>query len=128
LTAAASTGARRLRATVSRSTGAPTRRVGPGLERTAEDQGALPAVHPSCAVIRPWWCWSRSAGSTTRCPPGYAPGEHHSAYDYARTPDSLAARWFSDAETERALDFLAAEQDQDGGQPGTWPTGRRVPG
>jgi hypothetical protein len=38
LTAVASTGARRLRATVSRSTGAPTRRVGPGLERTAEDR------------------------------------------------------------------------------------------
>jgi squalene cyclase len=52
--------------------------------------------------------------------PGYAPGEHHFAYDYARTPDSLAARWFSDAETERALDFLAAEQDQDGGWPVRW--------
>lgn len=52
--------------------------------------------------------------------PGNATGEHHSAYDYARTPYSLAARWFSDAETERALDFLAAEQDQDGGWPVRW--------
>jgi hypothetical protein len=53
-------------------------------------------------------------------PPGYAPGEHHFAYDYAHTPDSLAARWFSDAETERALDFLATEQEEDGGWPVRW--------
>ncbi|TKA03250.1 hypothetical protein [Actinacidiphila oryziradicis] len=53
-------------------------------------------------------------------PPGNAPGEYHFTYDYARTPDSLAARWFSDAETELALDFLADEQDEDGGWPVRW--------
>jgi hypothetical protein len=52
--------------------------------------------------------------------PGYAPGEHHFAYDYARTPDSLARRWFSDAEMEQALDALAAAQEDDGGWPIRW--------
>ncbi|TXS27771.1 hypothetical protein [Streptomyces sp. gb1(2016)] len=52
--------------------------------------------------------------------PGYAPGEHHFPYDYARTPGSLARRWFSDGELERALDHLAAEQEEDGGWPVNW--------
>ncbi|GAA3376436.1 hypothetical protein GCM10020367_48120 [Streptomyces sannanensis] len=52
--------------------------------------------------------------------PGYAPGEHHFAHDYARTPDSLARRWFTDEEMERSLDFLAAEQREDGGWPLRW--------
>ncbi|CAM5533187.1 hypothetical protein SSPIM334S_03860 [Streptomyces spiroverticillatus] len=52
--------------------------------------------------------------------PGYAPGEHHFAYDYARTPDSLARGWFTDEEMGRALDFLAAEQQEDGGWPVRW--------
>ncbi|SEC34351.1 hypothetical protein SAMN05216483_1515 [Streptomyces sp. 2131.1] len=51
---------------------------------------------------------------------GYAPGEQHFPYDYARTPESLARRWFTDAEMERALDHLAAAQEQDGGWPVTW--------
>jgi hypothetical protein len=62
-------------------------------------------------------------------PPGYAPGEYHFAYDYARTPDSLAALWFSDAETQLALDFLADEQDEDGGWPvrcRDWAPGTRL--
>lgn len=53
-------------------------------------------------------------------PSGYAPGEHHFAYDYATGPDSLARQWFSDAETDAALDFLAAEQREDGGWPIRW--------
>ncbi len=52
--------------------------------------------------------------------PGYAPREHHFPHDYARTPDSLARVWFTDAEMERSLDFLAAEQAQDGGWPIRW--------
>ncbi|MFJ3089255.1 hypothetical protein [Streptomyces sp. NPDC086838] len=51
---------------------------------------------------------------------GYAPGEQHFPYDYARTPESLARRWFTDAEMERALDHLAAAQEEDGGWPVTW--------
>lgn len=51
---------------------------------------------------------------------GYAPGEHHFAYDYARVPESLARGWFTDEEMERALDFLAAEQREDGGWPLRW--------
>ncbi len=51
---------------------------------------------------------------------GYAPGEHHFAYDFARSPDSLARRWFSDAEVDRSLDFLAAAQEADGGWPVRW--------
>jgi hypothetical protein len=50
-------------------------------------------------------------------PEGYAEGEMHRPYDYAPTPDSLARRWFSDAEMETALDGLQAEQEADGGWP-----------
>ncbi|MFB7372796.1 hypothetical protein ACFC0D_23440 [Streptomyces sp. NPDC056222] len=52
--------------------------------------------------------------------PGYAPGEHHFPYDYARVPDSLARRWFTDEEMARSLDHLAADQQEDGGWPVTW--------
>ncbi|MYT36117.1 hypothetical protein GTY66_08615 [Streptomyces sp. SID8356] len=52
--------------------------------------------------------------------PGYAPGEHHFPYDFARTPESLARRWFTDEELERSLDHLAAEQQEDGGWPVNW--------
>uniref|UniRef100_A0AAU2VL87 Uncharacterized protein n=1 Tax=Streptomyces sp. NBC_00008 TaxID=2903610 RepID=A0AAU2VL87_9ACTN len=51
---------------------------------------------------------------------GYAPGEQHFPYDYARTPESLARRWFTDAEMELSLDHLAAGQQADGGWPVTW--------
>jgi hypothetical protein len=51
---------------------------------------------------------------------GYAPREHHFPHDYARTPDSLARAWFTDDEMEGSLDFLAAEQEQDGGWPIRW--------
>ncbi|MDF3302610.1 hypothetical protein [Streptomyces tropicalis] len=52
--------------------------------------------------------------------PGYAPAEHHFPHDYARTPDSLARAWFTDAEMSRSLDFLASRQQPDGGWPVTW--------
>ncbi|MER5888956.1 hypothetical protein ABT160_34455 [Streptomyces sp. NPDC001941] len=51
---------------------------------------------------------------------GYAPTEHHFAYDYARVPDSLARRWFTEEEMESALDHLAAAQQEDGGWPINW--------
>ncbi|GAA0310752.1 hypothetical protein GCM10010302_56830 [Streptomyces polychromogenes] len=54
--------------------------------------------------------------------PGYAPGERLFPYDYARRPESLARSWFTDEEMRRALDFLAAEQQPDGG----WPVRRRA--
>ncbi|MEV6778716.1 hypothetical protein [Streptomyces syringium] len=53
-------------------------------------------------------------------PDGYAPGEHHFPHDYARNPDSVAAAWFTDAELQRSLDFLAASQEEDGGWPIRW--------
>ncbi|MEU6175936.1 hypothetical protein ABZ832_29010 [Streptantibioticus parmotrematis] len=43
------------------------------------------------------------------------------AYDFARSPESLARRWFSDAEIDRSLDFLEHAQQPDGG----WPLRRR---
>ncbi|MEU0334684.1 hypothetical protein [Streptomyces sp. NPDC006193] len=52
--------------------------------------------------------------------PGYAPREHHFPHDFARTPDSLARAWFTDDEMTRALDHLAAEQQEDGGWPLRW--------
>lgn len=54
---------------------------------------------------------------TSPVAPGYAPGEHHFPYDYARTPGSLARAWFTDEEMARSLDFLASEQREDGGWP-----------
>ncbi|MEU2772053.1 hypothetical protein ABZ646_03795 [Streptomyces sp. NPDC007162] len=52
--------------------------------------------------------------------PGYAPGEHHFPHDFARSPHSLARAWFTDEEMERSLEFLAAEQAEDGGWPIRW--------
>ncbi|MFH8559319.1 hypothetical protein [Streptomyces sp. NPDC017988] len=52
--------------------------------------------------------------------PGYAPGEHHFPHDFAKVPESLARAWFTDAEMERSLDFLAREQREDGGWPIRW--------
>ncbi|HWC82438.1 MAG TPA: hypothetical protein VG756_21010 [Pseudonocardiaceae bacterium] len=47
--------------------------------------------------------------------PGYAEGEFHLPYDFAPTPDSVARPWFTDADFAKGLDFLAAEQQEDGG-------------
>ncbi|MEU1228599.1 hypothetical protein [Streptomyces sp. NPDC005828] len=57
---------------------------------------------------------------------GYAPGELPYPHDYARVPDSLAARWFTDAEMACSLDRLGADQQEDGGWPvrrGAWAPG-----
>jgi hypothetical protein len=53
------------------------------------------------------------------CPavPGRAPGECHFPHQYARAPQSLARAWFTDDEMARSLDFLAADQQPDGGWP-----------
>ncbi|GAA2092245.1 hypothetical protein GCM10009801_58720 [Streptomyces albiaxialis] len=53
-------------------------------------------------------------------PDGYAPGEHHYVTDFARSPDSLARRWFSDAELALGLEHLAAAQREDGGWDINW--------
>jgi hypothetical protein len=55
-----------------------------------------------------------------RVSPGYAPGEFHMPHDYARRPDSVARGWFTDAELDRSLGGLAAEQQEDGGWPVHW--------
>ncbi|MYW67230.1 hypothetical protein GTY65_24645 [Streptomyces sp. SID8379] len=52
--------------------------------------------------------------------PGYAPGEHHFPYDYAKVPESLARSWFTEEEMTRSLDHLAHEQQEDGGWPVNW--------
>ncbi|MEU6512028.1 MULTISPECIES: hypothetical protein [unclassified Streptomyces] len=49
--------------------------------------------------------------------PGYAPTEHHFPHDFARSPDSLARAWFTDAEMARSLDHLTSAQQDDGGWP-----------
>jgi len=54
---------------------------------------------------------------------GGQPGEVHSATDFAPRPDTLSRAWFTDAEMERALDALAAEQTEDGGWPVKWAAG-----
>ncbi|WP_190125033.1 hypothetical protein [Streptomyces inusitatus] len=51
---------------------------------------------------------------------GYAPGEHHFPYDFARTPQSLARGWFTDEEIQASLDHLEREQAKDGGWPVRW--------
>ncbi|MER7053135.1 hypothetical protein [Streptomyces sp. NPDC000351] len=55
--------------------------------------------------------------------PGHARSEQRFPHDYARNPHSLARAWFTDGEMTRSLDFLAAEQEADGGWPvrrGRW--------
>ncbi|MBO1335840.1 hypothetical protein [Streptomyces sp. VRA16 Mangrove soil] len=52
--------------------------------------------------------------------PGYAPGERHYPYDYAKAPESLARSWFTEEEIARSLDHLESEQQEDGGWPVNW--------
>ncbi|MFD6886452.1 hypothetical protein [Streptomyces sp. NPDC059957] len=54
--------------------------------------------------------------------PGHAPGEHLYPYDFARRPESLARGWFTDAELDGSLRFLADLQQPDGG----WPAHREA--
>lgn len=59
-------------------------------------------------------------GATTYAvgdPPG---GERLLPHDYARVPESVARRWFTDEEMDGSLRFLARAQRADGG----WPPGR----
>ncbi|MEU8828211.1 hypothetical protein [Streptomyces sp. NPDC048636] len=49
-------------------------------------------------------------------------GTHLLVHDVAPAPDSLARRWFTDAEVDRSLDVLAQAQREDGG----WPARRRA--
>jgi hypothetical protein len=53
-------------------------------------------------------------------PEGYAANEIHRAYDFAKRPDSLARRWFGDAEMDAALDELESLQAEDGGWHPNW--------
>jgi hypothetical protein len=53
-------------------------------------------------------------------PEGYSPGEIHHPHDFAKSPDSLAARWFSDEELSASLDVLEGKQLEAGGWPITW--------
>lgn len=50
-------------------------------------------------------------------PPGYAEHEFTFACDFAPSPRSLAAGWFTEAELRTALVHLASEQREDGGWP-----------
>jgi hypothetical protein len=52
--------------------------------------------------------------------PGYAEGEHQLPHDYAPAPDSLARRWFTDAELDRSLAHLEAAGFADGGWTVPW--------
>lgn len=63
---------------------------------------------------------SASGASAAQAAPGYAAGEVHAPVDYAPYPESLARRWFTDAEFGAGLDALAAEQRADGGWPVKW--------
>jgi len=54
-------------------------------------------------------------------PEGYSAGEIHHPHDFARRPDSVARRWFSDEEIEESLDYLESRQRDDGGWSITWP-------
>ncbi|ONI76216.1 hypothetical protein ALI144C_36720 [Actinosynnema sp. ALI-1.44] len=48
-------------------------------------------------------------------PAGFPPGLHFYPYDFAHTPDSLAAEWFTGEEMDRSLDHLRSRQLADGG-------------
>jgi len=53
-------------------------------------------------------------------PEGYSPGEIHHPHDFAKSPDSLAARWFSEDELSASVDVLEGKQLEAGGWPITW--------
>jgi hypothetical protein len=51
---------------------------------------------------------------------GYGPGELHTPLNYATRPESLARRWFTDAEIEHNLDLRERAQQPDGGWMFDW--------
>jgi hypothetical protein len=51
---------------------------------------------------------------------GYTVGEIHHPHDFAKRPNSLAARWFSREELDASLDVLEGKQLEAGGWPITW--------
>ncbi|MCC3763809.1 hypothetical protein K3N28_12105 [Glycomyces sp. TRM65418] len=55
-------------------------------------------------------------------PPGYAIAEFSFPCDFAPSPQSLAAEWFTEEEMRAALDHLVSEQREDGG----WPIHYRI--
>jgi hypothetical protein len=52
--------------------------------------------------------------------PGYAEAEFHYACDFAASPASLAARWFTEKELATSLDHLVSSQQEDGGWQINW--------
>ncbi|AJZ86643.2 MULTISPECIES: hypothetical protein [Streptomyces] len=76
--------------------------------RVREERLIVPPTAPERAEDRP-------------LPPGQGPGDEPQVHDIARTPGSLARRWFTEGEVERSLDVLVAAQQEDGG----WPPPRR---
>ncbi|MFC8077211.1 hypothetical protein ACFUN8_16980 [Streptomyces sp. NPDC057307] len=55
-------------------------------------------------------------------------GERLFPHDYARVPESVARRWFTDEEMDGSLSFLARAQREDGGWPPGRPPGEPVAG
>jgi hypothetical protein len=53
-------------------------------------------------------------------PDGFAEEEHHFPHDFAATPESLAVRWFTEAELADSLDLLVDSQQDDGSWPVRW--------
>jgi hypothetical protein len=53
-------------------------------------------------------------------PEGYSPGEVHHPHNFAKSPNSLAASWFTESEIEASLDQLESEQRDHGGWEITW--------
>ncbi|MFC9129452.1 hypothetical protein ACFT4A_21725 [Streptomyces sp. NPDC057099] len=92
----------------------------PRAEAAADRLGRLVRAHGLVALDP-----DAPDGSPTS--PGYASGEQHFPYDYARRPRSLARAWFTDDEMTRSLDHLAARQQEDGGWPVRWRHGAPAP-
>ncbi|MFD9816740.1 hypothetical protein [Streptomyces sp. NPDC059080] len=89
------------------------------LEGVPDRPRAAAAAHRLGALVRERGLvvLDPARAADTPVAPGYAPGEHHFAYDYATAPGALARGWFTDAELARSLDHLASLQRDDGGWP-----------
>ena len=62
----------------------------------------------------------REQGLVGTQPEGYSAGEIHHPHDFAKRADSLARRWFSDAEIDASLDQLESRAGEHGGWDITW--------